>query len=126
MTTDLHEAKSEVNRDLAPEWLELSSHVRQLASSGEDSPLARSAILLCGHVERLHADVQHLLDGLNDSPADDHSTEQHGIAESLGEIDLINIQIQREMHQTGNLRQVIKALFMWKDDPALRIRERGE
>ena len=130
MTADLHDASSGISRDLSPEWLELSSRVRRLAleaqSSGSSgSALASEALRLCDHVERLHADVQQLLVTLRS----DEDTLGHGTPlETLPpappeEIDKANIQIQDEMHQKSDLSHVIKALFMWKDDPVERARE---
>ncbi|RYD34892.1 MAG: hypothetical protein EOP87_08345 [Verrucomicrobiaceae bacterium] len=125
MTVNLHEASSEVTRDLSPEWLDLSSRVRRLAvaSSSSDGALAQEALKLCEHVERLHADVEHLLVRLRaeDGPL------VGSIDARAGEPDIIdkaNIEIQREMHQKSDLQHIIKALFMWKDDPVQRVRER--
>lgn len=128
MTADFHETSSEISRELSPEWLELSSRVRRLAietqslgSSG--SALATEALRLCDHVERLHSDIEQLLTTL-------HSNEDalhHGVKpETLpltpaAAIDQANIQIQDEMHQKSDLSHVIKALFMWKDDPVQRV-----
>lgn len=127
MTADLFEASSEVSRDLSPEWLDLSSRVRRLAaaSSSADSALAQEALRLCDHVERLHADVEHLLGTLRtaDGPL------KGSIEARVNEPDVIdraNIEIQREMHQQSDLQHIIKALFMWKDDPVKRVRDRTE
>lgn len=129
MTPDLQEASSEVSRDLSPEWLELSSRVRRLAieaQSNSGSPLADHAIRLCDHVERLHSDVEALLVSL--STRHDPLLEEHDIEPKPEpepeEINRENLKIQREMHQESDLRQVIKALFMWKDDPVDRVREK--
>lgn len=125
MTADLKEASSEVCRDLSPEWLDLSSRVRRLAaaSSLTDSSLAREALRLCDHVERLHADVEHLLGTLKaEKEPLIGSLEARAFEPEI--IDKANIEIQREMHQKSDLQQIIKALFMWKDDPVQRVRER--
>lgn len=123
MTADLLEASSEVSRDLSPEWLVLSASVRRLAEeakAGSDKALAEEALRLCDHVERLHADVEHLLQSLGDNPEVLAGTLSARAGET-SEIDRANIQIQREMHQKGDLLHVIKALFMWKDDPRGRL-----
>jgi hypothetical protein len=127
MTVNLQEASSEVTRDLSPEWLDLSSRVRRLAaaSSPADSALAQEAQRLCEHVERLHADVEQLLGSLraNDGPL---AGSIEARANEPDVIDKANIEIQREMHQKSDLQHIIKALFMWKDDPVQRVRERGD
>ncbi|HVJ46529.1 MAG TPA: hypothetical protein VM511_09115 [Luteolibacter sp.] len=124
MTADLLEASSEVSRDLSRQWLELSSRVRTLANAANpevQGTLAAEALRLCDHVERLHSDVETLLAGLR--------THEGPIAGTIAartvepdEIDQANLQIQREMHQKSDLQHVIKALFMWKDDPIERVR----
>lgn len=124
MTADLLEASSDINRDLSPKWLELSARVRELAhEAGENSPLAGEALKLCDHVESLHADVEQFLNQLNDSPGFPEALSQ-GLQGNPPpeEIDKANLQIQREMHQKSDLQQIIKALFMWKDDPVERVR----
>jgi predicted nuclease with TOPRIM domain len=126
MTADLLEASSEVSRDLSPEWLELSARVRQLAvESGGSSALAESALKLCDHVERLHADVEELLNGFAERQEHIEAERVHDAAVADPEaIDQANIQIQREMHQKSDLKHIIKALFMWKDDPVERVKDR--
>lgn len=129
MTADLQEAGSDLSRDLSPEWLDLSSRVRRLAleaqSKSADSSLAAEALRLCDHVERLHADVEQLLVTLRT----DHSEfpEPTPVAAHSPpppeKINEANLQIQREMHQKSDLEHIIKALFMWKDDPEKRARE---
>lgn len=129
MTADLQEASSDLSRDLSPEWLDLSSRVRRLAleaqSKSVDSSLANEALRLCDHVERLHADVEQLLVNLR--------TDHSGFPEPTPvpahtppppeKINEANLQIQREMHQKSDLEHIIKALFMWKDDPEKRARD---
>ncbi len=127
MTADLLEASSEVSRDLSPQWLELSSQVRRLAtetlSDASAAPLAESALKLCEHVERLHADVEQLLESLAaDAEAWEADASLHAKAPEPTEIDHANLQIQREMHQKSDLQHIIKALFMWKDNPEQRVR----
>lgn len=127
MTADFHEASSEISRELSPQWLELSSRVRRLAietqSTGSSgTALDAEALRLCDHVERLHSDVEQLLVTL-------HTDDIHGAPQEtlppppIEAIDEANIQIQDEMHQKSDLSHVIKALFMWKDDPVKRVRE---
>ena len=130
MTADLLEVSSEVSRDLSSEWLELSSRVRRLAievqaSTTEKSALAESALKLCDHVERLHSDVEQLLNGF--AERQEHIEAERALDPPTADpqaIDKANIQIQREMHQKSDLQHIIKALFMWKDDPVERVKDR--
>jgi hypothetical protein len=127
MTADLLESSSDVSRDLAPEWLELSSRVKRLAMAAPpaNSALATEALRLCDHFERLHADVEDLLVGLksDDGPLAGTLAAR---AHEPSEIDHANLEIQREMHQKSDLIHIVKALFMWKDDPVQRVREKDE
>jgi hypothetical protein len=42
-----------------------------------------------------------------------------------GEIEKESIEIQRESHELrSDFKDIIKALFMWRDDPEERVRER--
>ena len=132
MTADLHEASSEVSRDLSGEWLELSSRVRRLAiaaqAEGVSAEFSREAQRLCDHVERLHADVEQLLSSVHGESAEIPVVESEKIAPTPPphEIDDANIQIQDEMHQQSDLKHIIKALFMWKDDPVERVQGSAE
>jgi uncharacterized coiled-coil DUF342 family protein len=116
--------------DLAPEWIQLCGRVRDQASKMKNNAagthlaqdaaaLADEAGLLCNHVDRLHADVKMLIERLDDEVA-------KSAAEAPGEaleIDKASIQIQREAHEIrADVLDVIKALFMWRDDPADRLR----
>jgi len=127
MTADFHEASSEISRELSPQWLELSSRVRRLAietqSTGSSgAALAAEALRLCDHVERLHADVEQLLVTLRSD--DTHGAPLETLPPPPVEaIDQANLKIQDEMHQKSDLSHVIKALFMWKDDPVERVRK---
>jgi hypothetical protein len=132
MTADLQDASSEVSRDLSGEWLELSSRVRRLAieaqANGANPEFAGEAQRLCDHVERLHADVEQLLTSYRSMEA---AALHDGPLETLPtpppqEIEKANLEIQREMHSKSDLQHIIKALFMWKDDPIERVRGKGE
>jgi len=116
--------------DVAPEWINLCGRVRELASKLKNTAagtalehdagaLAAEAGLLCNHVDRLHADVKMLIRRL------DHEVARSGDPANMdpGEIDKASIQIQRETHEIrADVLDVIKALFMWRDDPAERLR----
>ena len=44
---------------------------------------------------------------------------------AVDEIERETIQIQRESHELRNdFKDILKALFMWKDDPEERIKEK--
>ncbi len=126
MDTTLQQACAEV----APEWIELSGRVRELASKMKNNAtgthlaqdagaLAADAGLLCDHVDRLHADVKMLIERLDDEAARSRNT----VNTDASEIDKASIQIQRETHEIRpDVLDVIKALFMWRDDPEERLR----
>lgn len=132
MTDKLQQNFEEVGKDLETRWIELSQEVRTLSStlkekstasalSADVDQLAEKAELLCDHVERIHADVVDLLENLETRvplpPERDFDTEKA----SKEEIERENIQIQREQHTQTNIKDVIKALFMYVDDPKERL-----
>jgi len=136
MNQDLQDVYAEVDRELSPEWLQTSKLVRDLSTNLEadatGTPLAASAQelsanvrKLCDHVERLHHDVEQLL-GQFDNPEVPEEFRYEGDSTEIPEeeVQKENIQIQREMHQQSDLQHIIKALFMWKDDPTDRVREK--
>lgn len=130
----------EVGKDLETRWIELSKEVRELSSilrkkSAESSLFADVDKLtgkterLCDHVERIHADVIDLLENLDtrldlthpeSTPVDDGYSPDT----STTEIEREKIQIQREQHTQTNVKDVIKALFMYVDDPEERVAQR--
>lgn len=139
MSDNLHDSFKDIDRDLDRSWIDLSTRVRELASglklkaagshfAADADHLAQDASLLCDHVERLHADVIDLLANLEahlplpetDAPADARPADL-----TQEEIRRAAIQIQREHHELRNdFKDVIKALFMWRDDPVERVREK--
>lgn len=139
MSESLNESFKEIDRDLDRSWIDLSSRVRELATglklkaagsnfAADADHLAQDTSLLCDHVERLHADVIDLLANLEaqlplpetDAPADASAGDL-----TQEEIRKEAIQIQREHHELRNdFKDVIKALFMWRDDPVERVREK--
>jgi len=135
MDSHPHTATAQASRDLSPEWLELIARIRGLARRALEDPkddattLATESLRLCLHVERLHAAVEDLLGGLSQeelqttqppapakaAPASDKPSEDERVA----------MDIQREIHQDKvNVRDVIKALFLWQDSPADRLDDR--
>jgi hypothetical protein len=135
MTDNLQQSVSEVDKDLVRSWIDLSKKVRDLSAdlklkaagtdlSGDASHLSQEASRLCEHVEHIHADVIELLENIEtrlpirDSGAMESRPEP-------GEIEKESIEIQRESHELrSDFKDIIKALFMWRDDPEERVRER--
>lgn len=136
MSENLQDSFKEIDRDLDRSWIDLSTRVRDLAAgvklkaaggnlSSDADHLSQEVSLLCDHVERLHADVIDLLANLESHlplPEPDAgqpgSVDCHDVAKEA-------VQIQREHHELRkDFRDVIKALFMWRDDPVERLREK--
>ena len=127
MTENLEEIREEVEHDVSPEWVELSADVRKMAvelrmkANGNPLEADVEALLgklekLCDHVEVLHGGVADLLTSMGEP---DHE-----------EILVEKIKVEREMHEfkenpKENVRDVIKALFMWRDDPVERVRQKS-
>ena len=91
--------------------------------------LSQETSLLCDHVERLHADVLGLLSNLETQlPLPESDTHPEGKPTGVNHDDIGKeaIKIQREHHELRNdFKDVIKALFMWRDDPVERVREKN-
>jgi len=127
MDTNLENARDEICQELSSQWLVLSDQVRQqalslksrtvgTALSGEASALAQDSEKLCEHFERLHGDLEKLLKLLSDEETElGQSQSAPAATESARQA----IQAQDKDHQiSDDLKDVIKALFMWRDDPA--------
>lgn len=129
MDKNLETVYSEVDRDLSSEWLALTDRVRILSAQiHHENPSDNTALLngevtkLCDHVERIHRDVSELLARLDESlPELDFpplSVEPTEVQEEV-------IQIRRETHELrADFKDILKALFMWQDDPVERVREK--
>ncbi len=129
MEHNLEDACSEVDRDLSSEWIELSSKVRTLVSevhakaagtalSPDIATLADATTKLCDHLERIHRDVEKLLVEL-----DEKLPEMGSLPPNVdpAEVQREAIQIHRETHELrADFKDIIKALFMWQDDPVER------
>lgn len=114
-------------------WQQLAINVetqaRALRDLAEGSPLAaqaadlaRDAGRLASQIERLAAAAPAFLTHLGQpEPPEPPATDPKLEAEIHREM----LQIQRETHD-GNveLMDIVKALFMWRDDPAERVRGR--
>lgn len=131
MSENIHHSIDEIDKDLSPSWIELSDRVRNLSAAlklkaagtalaADADHLAQEAARLCGHVERLHTDVIDLVGKLETQipiPEPD-------VRPSLksGESELEWMRIQRENHEMrADFMDVLKALFMWRDDPKDRV-----
>ncbi len=127
MELNLEIAKKELCQDLSSRWLTLSDQVRQqsislksrtvgTALNAEATTLADDSEKLCAHFERLHGDVEKLLEILGIE--EDLPTETH-LDPTLPEDASRLIISQDHDHQiSDNLKDVVKALFMWRDTPA--------
>jgi hypothetical protein len=135
MNENLQHSIEEIDKDLAPSWIELSDRVRDLAAAlklkaagtalaADAAHLAQETSQLCGHVERLHADVIDLVSKLE---AQSPFPEPDAKAAPLNseEVDKGYNRIQRENHELrADFKDVLKALFLWRDDPSDRTRDR--
>lgn len=138
MADDLKHSFEEIDKDLSRSWIELAARVRDLSSDlktrtvGTDLEadagiLSDEASHLCDHVERIHADVIDLLENLETRiPLAKHDGPRDGFTPdpSCNEIEKEKIQIQREQHRKSDVKEVIKALFMWVDDPKERVKDK--
>jgi len=132
MSEDLQHSIKEIDKDLAHSWIELSDRVRDLSAAlklkaagtalaADADHLAQEADRLCGHVERIHADVNDLVGKLEmQAPLPEPDVQAPQKSEVT---DLDWVRIQRENHELRtDFKDVLKALFLWRDDPADRSR----
>lgn len=134
MSDNLQQSFEEIDKDLAPSWIELSDRVRGLAAAlklksagtslaADADHLEQETARLCGHVEHLHADVIDLINKLeNQSPLPE--TDASPIPLKSEEVDHEYSRIQRENHELrADFKDILKALFLWRDDPNDRVRD---
>lgn len=135
MSDNLQHSFEEIDKDLASSWIDLSSEVRMLAAdiklkaaatelASDAEQLSQKASRLCDHVERIHTDVIDLLENIETRIPD---ISRSGFDESVDtdEVEKEQIQVQRESHEMrSDFKDVLKALFMWVDDPKERVREK--
>ena len=129
-----------IDKDLSHSWIELNTKVRDLVAdlklkaAGSDlandaEHLSQQTSRLCDHVERMHADVIDLLENIETRiplPERDARTDVLPAGErEPNEIDKQKIDIQREIHELRNdFIDVLKALFMWVDNPKKRLQDK--
>lgn len=107
----------------------MRSHLKEIltqaAGTALESDLQRlhaDATKICDHVDRIHRDAKRMLIEL-----DERLPEIDSVPEGLDpeEVQREAIQIQRETHELrADFKDIIKALFMWRDDPEERVREK--
>ncbi len=136
MTDNLKQSFAEVDKDLSHSWIDLSANVRDLASdlklkaagttlAGDADHLSNETSRLCDHVERLHADVIDLLENIEARVPVQKSANPSDVA--CDDVEKEKIQIQRESHELrSDFKDVLKALFMWRDDPVERVRGKND
>lgn len=130
MQTNLEKAKP----DHSAQWIALSSRVRTLAirlsEKAHGTPLEADAVellreipKLCDHLERIHREAGNLLTELVEN------LPEPTIASPSLELDEVQreaLQIHRETHELrADFMDIIKALFMWQDDPAERVQKKS-
>ena len=136
MNDDLKNNLAEVDKDLSNSWIELSGKVRDLATdlklktagtifATEADHLSQQTSRLCDHVAKLHADVIDLIENIETHLPLPESYAANSEIPDPEALDQEKIQIQRENHELRNdVKDVLKALFMWVDDPKERLRQK--
>jgi hypothetical protein len=134
MNENLQQSIEEIDKDLAPSWMELSDRVRELAAdlklkaagtalAADADHLSQQTARLCGHVERLHADVIDLVGKIETRlPLSEPDTSPSSL--DTEEVEREWGRIQRENHELrADFKDVLKALFMWRNAPYDRGRD---
>lgn len=139
MSDSFKSSVKEIDKDLSHSWIDLSDEVRTMAENlklktagteyaGDASELVVKASQLCDHVEKIHADVIDLIENIEDRvplPEADGSLPAATGGLDCDSVDKEKIQVQRESHELRNdFKDVLKALFMWVDDPEQRVKEK--
>ncbi len=136
MNDHLKNNLAEVDKDLSNSWIELSEKVRILAAdlklktagsefSAEADHLSQQTSRLCDHVAKIHTDVIDLIENIETRlPLLESDAAKTVIPDPVA-LDQEKIQIQRESHELRNdVIDVLKALFMWVDDPKERLKSK--
>ncbi|WP_338689347.1 hypothetical protein [Haloferula helveola] len=104
----------EVCERLKDRLQEAEAHVKDaLAKAPDGDPLAGPTQELLA----IHTEIRDMLLDAFDEPADEPPTEE------APEVVSAAIEIEREAHTLkADFKDVLKALFMWKDDPVERVK----
>ena len=139
MTDSFKSTVKEIDKDLSHSWIDLSDQVRTMVKNlklktagtefAQDSiELVLKAEQLCDHVEKIHADVIDLIENIEDRvplPEAEGSETKASGGLDCDSVEKEKIQVQRESHELRNdFKDILKALFMWVDDPEQRVREK--
>ncbi|MFD2257616.1 hypothetical protein ACFSSA_13115 [Luteolibacter algae] len=134
MTDNLKTNFEDIDKDLSKSWIDLSDQVRTLAADlklkaagtgiGADAAhLSQQVNRLADHVEKLHTDMIDLMENIEERIPAKHFAETDGAVVNPNEVDREKIQVQRERHELrSDLKDILKALFMWQDDPVERVK----
>ena len=136
LTTLMNEqlsAAQSLDAIVSPQATRLCKHVRLLATGLRDrtdaTPLAAETLVLaneveslCDYIDHLHGSVETLL-VQRDVDASSLEAEGEGEGETNAEQGKAK-EIQRETHQFNpGAKDIVKALFMWRDSPQERLRD---
>ena len=136
MNDDLKNNLAEIDKDLSNSWIELSIKVRDLSNdlklktagttfAAEADHLSSQTSRLCDHVAKFHTDVIDLIENIETHLPLPESDAAASVIPDPEALDQEKIQIQREKHELRNdFKDVLKALFMWVDDPQERLRSK--
>lgn len=127
MNQNIQPIRREIGNELASQWLKLSSEVRQgveqlklhnSCTNLEPQTLKvhQDTLLLCDHFDKLHNDVQAFLTVLDQ---ENLSTDISSLEPSKKNAESYEQSIkaqEKEHEQSDSLKDVIKALFMWRDN----------
>lgn len=137
METSPKSIVQKLDEDLSPSWIELTEHVRSLAFdlkiktasshfSSEAEHLSSQIDILSAHVKTLHKDALNFIENLETKfplHEPDLSAEPPSAPIDPHTINKEKIRIQRETHELRNdFKDILKALFLWVDDPVERLR----
>jgi len=137
MNDHLKNNLAEVDKDLSTSWIDLSEKVRSLAAdlklktagsdyAAEADHLSQQTSRLCEHVAKLHADVIDLIENIElHVPLPETDAPIRPVENHIDALEQEKIQIQRENHELRNdFKDILKALFMWVDDPKERLKSK--
>lgn len=128
---------TELDKDLSNSWINLSEKVRELADdlkikakgsefAAEADHLSKETARICDHVRKLHADMIDLIENIETHlPMPEPDVTTPAILNDSEALNQEIIRIQREKHEMRkDIKDILKALFLWVDDPKERLREK--